>query len=545
MKLDRIDEYVTTAVAIVVGVAISYWCGLLAGGGELGTLFAFIGGLLFVSLLLGMRQQVWMLIPITWAFIGQLPEVKFTPALRDVVIFGVATATFLLVAFKVVRYKPKFQLLDFMVWATLLYLAITWLRNPVGGLVLNSERIGGRPYMNTFVAMVGFWVLSRSSITSPNWANAFLGSFVVVRVGHALLSVIANYWTSAGEFMVRFYRGIDVSTVEEGAYTATGEGTGRKGYLQGLGEPVLRWLFSYFRPIDVVNPLLAMTTPFLFFRFLLVLVLTFFVLQGGFRSNLLLLICFFLTSTWVQQGWRAAVKGGLILACLLTVIVMMSPVIRYPLAVQRSLSFLPGEWDPMAKVEAQMSSEWRFYMWRQMLFTNRYIENKWLGDGFGFSGRQMQLMASVRGAGQGGLQETYLIVGQVHSGPISAIRYVGYIGCLGFIILLSYMARRAFKLARRAQGTPYRLVTLFFCVPIIFQPANFILIFGSYDYDLPEAIFAAGMLKMLMNTLDRYEALKPAEEDQPAELAAPLRPQRQFHRPRRPALAQLPPPALG
>jgi hypothetical protein len=206
--------------------------------------------------------------------------------------------------------------------------------------------------------------------------------------------------------------------------------------------------------------------------------------------------------------------------------------------MQRALTFLPGRWDDIATLEAKSSSRWRYEMWAEMLGSNRYIDNKWLGDGFGFTMRQFAQMQYLAKQGEAGQQETFMIVGQVHSGPVSAIRYVGYIGCAFFIYILIYMAWHAWTLARRALGTPFETVALFITVPVIMEPFGFVVIFGSYDYSLPEAIFAAGLLKMLRNTMDRYEALQVTQAEAP-DIAAPLRPQRKFARPpARPALAR-------
>jgi hypothetical protein len=134
-------------------------------------------------------------------------------------------------------------------------------------------------------------------------------------------------------------------------------------------------------------------------------------------------------------------------------------------------------------------------------------------------------------------QESFMIIGQVHSGPISAIRYVGYVGGTYFVAMLIIFAYTGFQLCRRARGTPYFVLTLFLCLPIIVQPFNFIFIFGSYDYDLPEAILAAGILKMLRNTLDRHEALTAVVEESP-ETPTRLKTQRRFGPVRRPELVR-------
>jgi hypothetical protein len=94
----------------------------------------------------------------------------------------------------------------------------------------------------------------------------------------------------------------------------------------------------------------------------------------------------------------------------------------------------------------------------------------------------------------------------VHSGPVSAIRFVGYVGLLLFLILQVLIVRFAWQLVRRAQGTGFSLLSLYIGLPVIWELGHFVLIFGAYEHALPEAIFAVGMLKMLQNSMDQPAA---------------------------------------
>ncbi len=537
MKIERLDEYLTTATAVIVGVVVAYWCGLLAGGGRLGTLLSLFGGLIFAALLLALRQHVWMLIPATWILAGQLPEVKGSPALRDVITAGVAAATFMLVAFKVVRRRPKFTLLDFWVWFMLLYLATVWIRNPAGGLILNSDRIGGRAYLNTAVSSMAFWVLARAALPGAWWAHALLMSTVWIRVANGFLSVFTNIFPSTVPHIGRFYSGIDTS-----AYNAElkvdvpgEESTSRRSYLLDIGDPIARWLIARYRPLDLINPLLALAGPFYLIRAAAFALSLFLCLLTGFRGSVITLGAFFTLSTFLQQGLRPAFKLVLYAGAFIVLLVLMQgTVIRLPMAAQRALSFLPGRWDPVAVRDARASAQWRFFMWEQMLTTNKYIQNRWFGDGFGFSMRQFQLIQAAHAkGGDAELQESFMIIGQVHSGPISTIRFVGYVGLAIYMVLIIVLAREAWKLCKITRGTPYQALTFFFCLPVIYEPFGFVFIFGSYDYALPLTIFWAGLVKMLRNTVELNrvgESADAAEETTPQ-----LRPQRRFARPVRPS----------
>lgn len=97
-----------------------------------------------------------------------------------------------------------------------------------------------------------------------------------------------------------------------------------------------------------------------------------------------------------------------------------------------------------------------------------------------------------------------MIVGNIHNGPLSAIRYVGYLGLLLFLLFIGVLAAYAWRLACRAQGTPYFPLALFAGLPVLYEPFNYVFIFGAFDASLPASIYALGMLKLVDNTVTDY-----------------------------------------
>ena len=141
---------------------------------------------------------------------------------------------------------------------------------------------------------------------------------------------------------------------------------------------------------------------------------------------------------------------------------------------------------------------------------NKYLHNKILGDGFGFDRvafEQTLLAASAGFMSTDEQQETEAINGNVHNGPISAIRTVGYVGLAAFIVFLVFLGRYAWQLINQAKRTPYFLPALFFGLPLIYKPLGYLLIFGAYDDDLRNAIIGLGMLKLLNLGLEEYRIL--------------------------------------
>ena len=98
------------------------------------------------------------------------------------------------------------------------------------------------------------------------------------------------------------------------------------------------------------------------------------------------------------------------------------------------------------------------------------------------------------------------------------------IGLAIFIGLMIVMARTAWRLIRRSEGTEFYPLALFIGLPLIWEPVNFLFIFGGYDSALPDALFGVGMLKMLTHSLDAYAAQTSAEpvEEAPESRSVPV-----------------------
>lgn len=522
MKLERLHESVLPTVALFSGLLLAILAGNLAGEGRTGSVMMLIGGIAVVAFFLMIRERVWMIIPATWMLGGQISVLPLPFTVAHLGILFAFGTVLLLKAFKIIRFKPKYGLVEVWLLLMLGYLITVYLRNPVGVEALGSTRVGGRPYFNIIVAFLGFWVLARAV---PTPTDAFFVPLLSVAGNgfHAAINIIAERFPSMIGPLSKLYSGIAAAEALEVTGTAPGEG-GRQTHLSGLGSSL--WLFacSHWPPITLLNPVN-------FGRFLIFVFSAFTVLQSGFRSAFMAMILTFLIATYFRRGMVEVVRTGIIgLVALVLVIAMQGTVISLPLPAQRTLSFLPGHWDYEAKNEAQGSTEWRIEMWKAMLTGNKYIANKWLGDGFGFTRYQLQTMAAnARTGSTADQQENLMISGGVHSGPITAIRYVGYVGLAIFMILLVLIARRSARLINRAKGTPYYSLSIFLAIPSLIQPLSFVLIFGAFESDLPHAMIAIGMQKMLENALDAHEA---RHKETPT--AVETRPKIQ---PRRPAYA--------
>jgi hypothetical protein len=192
--------------------------------------------------------------------------------------------------------------------------------------------------------------------------------------------------------------------------------------------------------------------------------------------------------------------------------------INLPWTFQRTLSFLPGNWDPTAIEAAKDSSEWRYEMWRVALSSDRYIHNKVFGDGFGVSRSDYDkmvdaMMGGVGFVGESVTQERFMVSGQFHSGPVSSIRFVGYLGLILFLILLILLARYSYRTILVSVNTDFQFISLFIGIPILIYPIFFLFVFGAYEMDIINSLFYAGMLKMINSSVRNYHQVSEKSRD--------------------------------
>ena len=496
MKLERTQEYVTVAATTIVGMIVAVACGTFTGRGQTGALFLIVACCLFGALCLWLKHRVWILIPVSWTLTGQIRELPIPFAVRDIMVGAVFAISLAFIALKIIRGKPSYQLVDLVLGGILIYLLTVFLRNPAGVDALNSQRIGGKPYFNVFMAGLAYWVLTRVSVTAGE-SRIFP---VLVGMGgliNSALQAITVNFPALAPWMSRFYSGVAVEAYMTEGYVPEQL---RRTYLAGGIIPLLG-LFSYFRPIRTLNP-------FVWWLFIPAILCLLGVLLSGFRSLLVAAVVYFCIASYVRSGWRDIIRCAMIGLPLLVCLIMgQGRLFDLPRPMQRSLSFLPGAWSPSVVADAQHSTQWRLYMWKIVLKEDKYITNKWLGDGFGFSRREYAIMQrmSYNNPGAEGDQESVMITGGVHSGPISTMRVIGIVGLLAYIFFLVLFARYAWRLIRRAQNTPFFPMALFLAIPVVWEPFGFLFIFGAFEISLPNSILTLGLLNMLNNSLTRAE----------------------------------------
>jgi hypothetical protein len=448
-----------------------------------------------VALSLILRAKIWLLIPLAWPLSASIPLMEWPFGVRDLAVLIVCASFLTLMGFKIIRAKPKTDLIDLLLLANVLYLCTVFVRNPVGLAAFNSEMVGGKPYFNVFIACLAYFVLSRVPIdlkTACRLPLFLLPAPAFLAVGALMTTHAPGLAGKLGLSLIY----ADFAPSE----TAGFDNVERQIGLLSVGLTGMQILTSYFRPLTLLFPAY-------FGRFLLAIVFMVAVLFSGFRSALLAIAAYIIFSSYFQRHPRdlfAFAAIGVVGLTLLTI--GNGTLFDLPLAVQRALSFLPGNWDYVATADAQASIDWRVDMWSMVWHEDKWIRNRWLGDGFGITRRELALMESVKNGGVGFLggvdQEAFMINGAYHNGPLSTIRFVGGVGLVLYYSFIVVLAARAVKFIRLAYGTALFPATLFVGMPTLLYALTYPLGTGQFDGDAPQQIFMAGLIKLVGRAAD-------------------------------------------
>ena len=493
-------------IVIGAGLLFAWFAGNYVAAEDYTPLAAVLGILVVISIVFGLGKSIYILIPICWGLTG---KINALPLPFNVFQLLAIIASVLLIAdliFKRSMKKTPFETVDLWITINLLYIMIGFCINPVGVAAIGgSVRVGGKPYIDLILGCMIYLMLSRFRITPgisakiPKWVLA-------VAAFGMIAGAIGLYLPSVGVKLAPFYSAFSPSnlldTESQGSITT---GTTRLGFLLDMGQQMIRFVVSKINPAQLLNPQYFSELLACFAGLIMIML-------SGFRSALTTSALLTFLSSILREGIVGFTKMLFILSLMAVLVVSLSYTpIKLPYTFQRTLSFLPGDWDQDAVSDAEGSSEWRFEMWRMALTSDRYIHNKIFGDGFGFLRQDFERgMAIMNGqeklSATDSKQEMFLLNGDYHSGPVGAIRFVGAVGLALMLPLLYLSITYALRLIRRAEGSPYQFCVLFFALPVILYPFVFLFIFGDYRKGIVDLLFNIGVLKMLNFSLRDYQA---------------------------------------
>lgn len=458
-------------VVLIGAFFLSIWLGMALVTSQTETLL----NVSVVAVLLGaafLGRKIWLMFIFLHGMDVMLYRVLGTSEIGQILLIGFSLVLFLM---RKLHYQIRFGELE--LWILLIGACIlqAYMRFPVGVSVFGATNVGGRPYVVLTLGLVSAMLLS------------------ILRVPPHELKWAMNLSIIGG------FLGIPAQLARYGTLRVLGEGAARIPSFQVLGIVIARWLASRISPLRAcLHPLWG----------LLLLASVAFAAASGFRNAVAAVGFIYIIAIYYHGGWGAMLGSMVIGAFALLLLALINLNFPLPGPMQRALSPLPGSWEEQYVDAANRSTEWRVEMWIEALTTDKWIQNKLLGDGIGMSAEELEYMStfgsSNLGRETGGItrqQENMLISGSYHSGPVHSIRMVGYVG---FFILLAAMVRLAVHAHRqimRCKGTEWAPVALFFCIPIIAHPFFFTLVFGEYHFAVVETVLGMAMVRLMERNL--------------------------------------------
>lgn len=485
---------IKAALIFILALFGAVWLGISIVTDQTETILKVVTAMVFIACLL-MGRRIWLLIP----FLGtmdlglRIPGQPSTLMIAQFLVLAFCTALFLI---RRLPYRIRLTELEFLALILSVFVAQAYIRNPVGLNLFGGATVGGKPYFLYALSVTTMIILS-TILVSEKDLKLFFKATVLGGLMNAAVSITGRLIPSVGfYFGGDFVRSDEVNYEDFGKAVDTGA-TSRISFLGSVTKNFSLWLCCF------ISPLRACLHP------LGILVILFCVgsaAYSGYRNAVVAVGLTFLVGIAYRGGFSSiflSCLGGVMFVALLAVVNLIVPL---PPNVQRSLTFLPGTWEERYSGDAEASSNWRFEIWTEVLTSEKYIQNKWIGDGLGFSAEALRQSVSIHGnsTGLSGFddhRENILISGDYHSGPVQTIRVMGYIGLLFMMLAMIRLAVHAHRQILRCKGTEWYPLALLIGIPLIIHPIFFTFVFGDFRGGSTTFLIGVGLVRLLQNNL--------------------------------------------
>jgi hypothetical protein len=316
-----------------------------------------------------------------------------------------------------------------LVFLSVVVLGTAAMRGGIGLAAFGSEIQGGKRYLVMLTAVAGYFAVTSQSIRPDHAARYVIFFFLAGLTG--IISELGPILPPGLYYIFLLFPistyGIRAIANDPGAQLSAVARLGSLSFAAFSAYCAMMARYGISQIVDCRH-FLRLTT------FLVCMVVG---LLGGFRSILVQMIFIAALVFWLEGLVRSRLFPIMILVTALCGAVIISFADRLPLNVQRSLSILPGiQVDPIAKRDAESSSDWRLQIWKDLLpQVPKYLI---VGKGLGFTASDLQSYSNINpntGLGENSLDGTVL-VSDYHNGPFSVILPFGIMGAIGFLWFL-------------------------------------------------------------------------------------------------------------
>jgi len=350
---------ITWAVALLLGLACAVMLGSAIGGQDFRTPALILGAGVGIATFLVLGSNYWLLIPLSLG--AKFPAVPIggrSIEFPELVIAG----CFVFFALRLATRKEQLHLFRSVNLPYLIMMAwvgVVFMLNPIGFAMLGSSLGGGRFYLKLALAFAAFIILSNRVYKEKDikWVLGLLifGAFFSMAYGVAEYALSGPPIDPATGFPI------------EGFYT----------WHQVLSAPALTiafLIFARWSPREVFG----LQRPGVLFAYLACFAL---VLLSGKRMGLVgVLLAPALSAIMNRQFIYFPIAVAAILLMLASLVGGQGQLFNLPLVVQRTLSWLPGDWDAQLQNLEGGSDVWRAEL-RRFAMAN-IVKDPWIGKGF-------------------------------------------------------------------------------------------------------------------------------------------------------------------
>jgi hypothetical protein len=400
--------------------------------------------------------------------------------------------------------KPemKFIYVPSILWplAALVLIVLITLRltGGTGFQVLGSGVYGGRRYATLILAILGYFALTTRRIPLEKagfYVFLFFMGGITMVVGD-----LAGIISPSFNFVFLMFPVENITALTNDVMGPTA--IGRWFALSWMSVSVFAAMLSYYglkgTLFDLKRPWRA------------IVLLTFMVvgLFGGFRSVLILFMLTMLIQFFAEGMMHAKYAIPAFLALVLGGVLVAGFSSDLPPMVQRSMAFLPIDIDPLIRMDAQVSIDWRIKMWQDMIpDIPKYLI---VGKGYAINPNELEMTRFTPGLNS----EASQLSSDFHNGPLSVLLAFGIFGSAAFLWFLVAAFRVLY--ANYRYGNPllsrYNTFLLsFFLARVVF----FLTIFGSLYSDMAYFTGLLGLSVSLNGGVAKKPAPVVAPETQP------------------------------
>jgi hypothetical protein len=349
-----------------------------------------------------------------------------------------------------------------------------------GGIGLRSfggEVYGGKRYIFLLGAIAAYFALTASRIPKER-AGLYMGMFLL---GGVTILVGDLYYFNIKALHFIFW------IFPPNSYVLGGQSgtTVRFAGIMGASMVLFTFLLAKYGIKGIINNPRRLTIFFILF---------FAGLLGGFRSALVSMALLFCVQFFLEKLHRTGLLFALILGTIFIAAVSLPFVRSMPFSIQRTLSLLPAiDVDPIAKLDAENSTEWRLRIWEALLpQVPKYF---FLGKGYGMTLQDFDFSVSTATGSMKAFSEDQswaALAGDYHSGPLSVIIPFGIWGVMAFLWFLGAGCKVLYRNYRYGDPELARFNTFLFA-SFLAKIIMFFFIFGAMDSDLHVFVGYLGM----------------------------------------------------